>query len=77
MLSYNTTKKFLYETIAENILASIEQGVYRVGDKLPGVRRLSLQMNVSVATVLEAYQLLENQRRIQARPRFFPSFCYF
>ena len=61
--------KFLYEVVAENILAHIEQGVYRAGDRLPGVRRLSVQMNVSVSTVLEAYQLLENQRRIQARPR--------
>lgn len=61
--------KFLYEVVAENILSHIEQGVYRVGDKLPGVRRLSEQMNVSVSTVLEAYRLLEDQQRIQARTR--------
>lgn len=61
--------KHLYETVAENILAHIEQGVYRSGERLPGIRRLSQQMNISVSTALEAYRLLEDQGRIQARAR--------
>jgi len=61
--------KHLYETVAENILAHIEQGVYRSGERLPGIRRLSQQLNVSVSTALEAYRLLEDQGRIQARAR--------
>jgi DNA-binding transcriptional MocR family regulator len=61
--------KHLYETVAENILAHIEQGVYRSGERLPGIRRVSQQMNISVSTALEAYRLLEDQGRIQARAR--------
>ncbi|UOA07124.1 MULTISPECIES: PLP-dependent aminotransferase family protein [Methylobacter] len=61
--------KYLYETVADNIVAHIEQGVYRQGDRLPGVRSLSQQMNISVSTALEAYRLLEDQGRIQARAR--------
>ncbi|MGX2039647.1 aminotransferase-like domain-containing protein [Methylocaldum sp. MU1018] len=61
--------KHLYETVAADIAARIEQGVYRPGDRLPGVRRLSRQLNVSVSTALEAYRLLEDQGRIQARLR--------
>jgi len=61
--------KHLYETVADNILSHIEQGVYRPGERLPGVRRLCRQMNVSVSTALEAYRLLEDQGRIQARSR--------
>jgi DNA-binding transcriptional MocR family regulator len=56
--------KHLYKTVAEDIAARIGQGVYR-----PGERRLSRQLNVSVSTALEAYRLLEDQGRIQARLR--------
>jgi DNA-binding transcriptional MocR family regulator len=61
--------KHLYETVAETIVAHIEQGVYKPGEKLPGVRRLSQQLNVSISTALEAYRLLEDSGRIQARLR--------
>jgi DNA-binding transcriptional MocR family regulator len=39
--------KHLYETVAETVIARIEQGVYKPGEKLPGVRRLSKQLDVS------------------------------
>ncbi|WNB74765.1 aminotransferase-like domain-containing protein [Methylomonas koyamae] len=61
--------KHLYETVAETVIAHIEQGVYNPGEKLPGVRKLSRQLHVSIATALEAYRLLEDAGRIQARPR--------
>jgi len=61
--------KHLYESIAEDITARIEQGIYRPGERLPGVRRLSHQLSISVSTALEAYRLLEDQGRIQARQR--------
>ncbi|QFY42234.1 PLP-dependent aminotransferase family protein [Candidatus Methylospira mobilis] len=61
--------KHLYETVAEDIAARIEQGVYRQGERLPGVRGLSQQLNVSISTALEAYRLLEDQGKIQARTR--------
>jgi len=61
--------KHLYQSIAEDMAARIDQGVYRAGERLPGVRGLSRQLNVSISTALEAYRLLEDQGRIQARTR--------
>ncbi len=61
--------KHLYETVAETVIAHIEQGVYKPGEKLPGVRKLSQQLHVSISTALEAYRLLEDSGRIQARLR--------
>lgn len=63
----------LYEDVAGHIAAQIEKGVYRAGDRMPGVRQLSRQFGVSISTVLEAHRLLEDQGRIEARPR---SGCY-
>ena len=59
----------LYQSIAADLLARIEQGIYKPGERLPGVRRLSKQLNISVSTALEAYRLLEDRGRIQARLR--------
>lgn len=61
--------KHLYQTVAETVIAHIEQGVYKTGEKLPGVRKLSRQLHVSIATALEAYRLLEDAGRIEGRPR--------
>lgn len=59
----------LYEDLAGNLLEGIEGGLYRPGERLPGVRRLSRQMGVSVSTALEAYRRVEDRGAIEARPR--------
>lgn len=59
----------LYERVANDIAGQIEQGLYQAGDRLPGVRQLSRQFGVSVSTIVQAHQLLEDQGTIQARPR--------
>lgn len=59
----------LYQTLATELRALIEQGVYRPGERLPGVRQLQRQRKVSVATVLAAYRQLEDSAHIEARPR--------
>ena len=59
----------LYETVAERIHALIEEGTLRAGERLPSVRHLHDQWSVSVTTVLEAYRLLEDRGRVEARPR--------
>ncbi|XSG84070.1 MAG: PLP-dependent aminotransferase family protein [Methylohalobius sp. ZOD2] len=59
----------LYQRIARQIAEQINQGVYRPGDRLPGVRRLSRQFGVSVSTIVQAQRCLEDEGRIQARPR--------
>ncbi|MET0225385.1 MAG: winged helix-turn-helix domain-containing protein, partial [Dokdonella sp.] len=58
-----------YEALADEIAASIHAGTLRAGDRLPSVRQLSTQHRVSIATAVQAYRHLENQRLIEARPK--------
>lgn len=59
----------LYQRVAAQIAERIERMQYAPGERLPGVRKLSRQFGVSVGTVVQAQQLLEDQGRIEARPR--------
>jgi DNA-binding transcriptional MocR family regulator len=59
----------LYETIAELLLRAIEQGIYRQGERLPSVRKISEQQRVSIATAISALHKLEDQGIIEARQR--------
>lgn len=59
----------LYERVAQRMLEQVSKGVYRPGDRVPSVRRLSDQMDVSIATVIEAYRRLEDEGVLEARPQ--------
>ncbi len=59
----------LYVELARSLELLIEQGTLRPGHRLPSVRRMSLQRDVSISTVLQAYSLLENRGWIEARPQ--------
>jgi DNA-binding transcriptional MocR family regulator len=59
----------LYEEVAGRMARMIEQGIFRAGERIPSVRALSRQFNVSVSTVLEAYNFLEDRGVIRARPQ--------
>ena len=59
----------LYEQLAQTIGKQIDQGIYRAGDRLPGVRPLSKQYAMSISTVVRALELLEDQGVVSARPR--------
>jgi len=59
----------LYEKVADDLARLIDQGTFRPGDRIPSVRGLSRQMNISIATVMEAYRLLEDRELIEARPQ--------
>ena len=59
----------LYETLASRIATLIEKGTLQPGQRVPSVRKLSRQYQVSVSTVLLAYQKLESRGLIQARPQ--------
>ena len=59
----------LYEKVAGKISFLIEKGTLRPGDKVPSIRNLSKQMQVSINTVKEAYSLLEDRRLLEARPQ--------
>jgi DNA-binding transcriptional regulator YhcF (GntR family) len=62
-------EKPLYLQVADSVADLINAGSLRSGDRVPSVRRLSGQQNVSVPTVLQAYMVLENRRMIEARPK--------
>lgn len=59
----------LYHQVADRIESMIDGGTFAVGERIPSVRRLSRQLSVSVTTVLEAYHLLEDRERVEARPQ--------
>lgn len=59
----------LYQTIAGELKNKIDQGLFRPGERLPSVRSLSKQLDVSVSTVVSAYQILEQGRHIEARSK--------
>lgn len=59
----------LYEQVAEQINDLVSKGVYNFGERLPSVRHLSREMEVSTTTVVEAYRLLEDQGVLEARPK--------
>jgi len=63
-----TQELVLYETVADSISGMISVGTLRPGERVPSVRRLSTQRRVSIATVLRAYEVLENRGLIEARP---------
>ena len=59
----------LYESVAGDISALIHSGTLAAGARVPSVRRMSRQRRVSISTVLQAYQVLENRGLIEARPQ--------
>ena len=59
----------LYERVGGEIVALIEGGTFRVGERLPSIRQLSSKLSVSINTVMQAYAVLEDRRVIQARPQ--------
>lgn len=59
----------LYEKVANKIEHQVHEGIFLPGAKIPSVRKSSKQMEVSVATVLQAYSLLEDRGVIKARPQ--------
>lgn len=68
----------LYQQIAEKLRGElIEAGGLVAGDRMPGVRRISAQFGVSLATAVAAYRQLEQENVIEARPRsgFFVRHC--
>ncbi|MBN2428153.1 MAG: PLP-dependent aminotransferase family protein [Deltaproteobacteria bacterium] len=59
----------LYEQVAGKIAELVDKGTFRSGDRVPSIRGLSRQLQVSLNTVKEAYALLEDRRVLEARPQ--------
>ena len=49
----------LYLSLAGEIQELVQQGTLRPGHRLPSVRRMALQRDVSISTVIQAYTVLE------------------
>lgn len=63
------SKLFRYEQVMNRVEAIIEGLALKPGDKLPSVRKVSDELNVSAKTVLQAYGLLEAKGLIVSRQR--------
>ena len=59
----------LYEKFASELIELIRSGTLKSYEKLPSVRQASKRYNISPATVLEAYYILEAQGLIYAKER--------
>lgn len=59
--------KRLYQSVAEQLLAAIDDGTFPPGSRLPGERELAEQLNVSRVSVREAAIFLQAQGIIQVR----------
>ena len=59
----------LYATLADSLQTLIDQGTLKPGHRIPSVRRMAMQRDVSIATVLQAYSVLENRGLLEARPQ--------
>lgn len=64
-----TKSEFKYLQIAESIEEQILNKVLNIGEKLPSVRMLSKEHDISVSTALEAYYHLEGKGLIESRPQ--------
>lgn len=60
---------YRYRAVSDKIAGLIEQGVWKPGERVPSVRRISAQESVSVSVILQAYALLESRGYIEARPQ--------
>ena len=60
---------FKYDQVSRYIHELIEKGDLKPGDKAPSLRKLSKQLNVSIATVTQSYVNLEDQGVLTAKPQ--------
>lgn len=59
----------LYQEVADKLARLIDEGVLRPGERLPSLRRISLQHTVSLTTAVQAYIQLEDRGLVEARPK--------
>lgn len=62
-------RHYRYQRLAAEIESQILGGLYSPGARLPSVRKLQRQTNLSVSTILRAFVELETAGLIEARPR--------
>ncbi|RKP49356.1 PLP-dependent aminotransferase family protein [Trinickia fusca] len=65
----NASAPHRYERLADLITGMIEVGTLAPGERLPSLRNISEQHDISVSTALQAYRLLEDRGVLVARPQ--------
>ena len=64
-----TKKSFLYQHLVDEIEEKIVNGIYKPGERLPSIRKLHKQSNLSISTIYHAYVELEAMGLVDARPK--------
>jgi DNA-binding transcriptional MocR family regulator len=62
-------KGFRYRQLVEEIEYKIMNGTYHPGERLPSIRKLRGQSNLSISTISRAYMELETMGLVEARPK--------
>jgi DNA-binding transcriptional MocR family regulator len=62
-------KIFRYRHLVDEIEQKIMNGIYQPGEKLPSIRKLHKQSNLSISTIYHAYVELESMGLVEARPK--------
>lgn len=65
----SSSQAFRYRQLAAEIEKRIFDGTYQPGEKLPSLRRLHRQSDLSISTVYQAYQQLESSGFVESRPK--------
>lgn len=68
-ISTQTQDTYLYDKVAGRVMQMIEDGTLKPGERLPSLRKMSLRLHISIATVMQAYMLLERKGHIKAKPQ--------
>ncbi|MGK6341091.1 PLP-dependent aminotransferase family protein [Chryseobacterium sp. DT-3] len=63
------SKEFIYTEIADRIASQIRNGVLKAGDRLPSVRMMCQEHQVSMNTAKRVFLELESQSLIESKPQ--------
>lgn len=69
-MSLESTTAFAYQAVYRYLVELIEAAPAHSEQKLPSLRQLARRLGVSVSTTKYAYALLEDEGRVEARPKF-------
>ncbi|WP_137938158.1 PLP-dependent aminotransferase family protein [Chitinivorax sp. B] len=59
----------LYQRLADELMASIRHGTLKPGERLPSIRQIAKQRELSISTVTLALRTLENKGVVEAKPQ--------
>ncbi len=65
----NMNREFIYNEIADGIASQIRNGLLKAGDKLPSVRMMCQEHQVSMNTAKRVFLELESQSLIESKPQ--------